>query len=87
MLYMASRFNHACVPNVESRITADGRYQAKLLRDVEAGEELTVTYIWDEERSSAKERRFELLKKWGFECLCPPCVEGAVVAGDDVVPG
>ncbi|QDS67497.1 hypothetical protein FKW77_001415 [Venturia effusa] len=84
MMYMGSRFNHECVPSAESSFDGDGRYQAVLLRDVEMGEEVTVTYIWDESPVSAEERR-EKLRLWGFECGCSACVEGAVVAGDDVV--
>lgn len=84
MLYMASRFNHECIPSVESKIDSDGNYQAVLQRDVEAEEELTVTYIWDIERFSVKKRRAEL-KKWGFRCVCSACVAGAIVAGDNIV--
>lgn len=80
----ASRFNHECVPILEAKIAADTSFQAVLMRDVEAGDELTVTYIWDEKRIGTRERRCEL-NKWGFECVCPACVAGAVVAGDDVV--
>lgn len=83
MFDMASCFNHECVPNIESK-NIEGNFLAELQRDVEAGEELTVTYIYNDSRLIAKERRKQL-EAWGFECNCPSCVAGAFVTGDNVI--
>lgn len=83
MFNMASRFNHECAPNIGSKIV-EGKFLAELQRDVEDGEELTVTYIYNDSRPSANELRKQL-EAWGFECNCPPCVAGAFVTGDNVV--
>jgi hypothetical protein len=69
----ASYFNHSCDPNVHKR--REGRkwiFCAR--RDVDAGEELCISYLSGEERNMRRGQRLDRLKKfWGFECGCERC--------------
>lgn len=67
-----SRFNHSCGNNVHNAWQADRKLEAlHALRDVEAGEELCITYIdIFQERCL---RRQELLQTFKFSCGCPVC--------------
>jgi SET domain-containing protein len=40
------------------------------IRDIEAGEELTISYI---SGFCVHDERQAQLKKWGFQCSCPAC--------------
>lgn len=83
------RINHACIPNLET--SWNERTQRQMwttLREIEAGEELTGTYIYDIEIHSTSYRREELSKYWGFLCTCTACeadqnvIEGKVEQRD-----
>ncbi|KAL6302608.1 SET domain-containing protein [Sparassis latifolia] len=70
-----SHMNHSCSPNISARHneqrTALSRITAIARRDIEPGEELTLTYV-DPSRG-VKQRRSELLE-WGFgTCQCERC--------------
>jgi len=69
----ASFFNHSCRPNVAKKRT--GRtWEFWLLRDVKAGQELTISYLGGEENELGfAERRRRLQTTWGFECQCDRC--------------
>ncbi|KAH8726158.1 hypothetical protein GQ44DRAFT_794620 [Phaeosphaeriaceae sp. PMI808] len=70
----ASYFNHSCAPNVAKR--RDGRkWVFSADRDINAGEELMITYLSGEERAMDRESRMAILRKnWGFECACAKCM-------------
>ena len=71
VFWLASRFNHSCIPNIHN--TYNSTLQKETfhnIRDIEAGEELTVSYILDICGRSERQAR---LSKWGFECTCPAC--------------
>lgn len=78
-----ARFNHSCVPNVNNHWdAARGQLVFRALRDIEAGEELCLSYG----RLLAKrsERRAELRAKFGFECACEACsLEGKALAASE----
>lgn len=76
----ASYFNHSCAPNL-CRVMHKGGASAAFyaLREIAAGEPLTICYTDIEERSSA-ERRRNLLSTYRFFCLCERC-HGASPAG------
>jgi hypothetical protein len=42
-------------------------------RDVNGGEELCINYI--DLRDNVEQRQAELLRSWGFECICKRCKE------------
>ena len=67
-----SRLNHACHPYSTCTYTWDveqGHLRVSTLRDVAAGEELTISYMgYSVDRKLLKEN-------YGFECDCPGCGE------------
>ncbi|KAK7514090.1 uncharacterized protein IWZ02DRAFT_64729 [Phyllosticta citriasiana] len=70
----ASRLNHACAPNVQfvwNDILMDGALTMHAVRDIDAGEELTVGYI--ELLECAAERHEKLRAVYGFDCSCVVC--------------
>ena len=69
----ASFFNHSCGPNVAKKRTGRS-WEFWLLRDVKAGQELTISYLGGEENELGfAERRRRLRNTWGFECQCERC--------------
>ncbi|KAG8951727.1 hypothetical protein FRC04_005748 [Tulasnella sp. 424] len=72
---LASRaFNHSCLPNA----TASYRYEngsvwqdIRALRDIEANEEITISYI--DPASPLSSRQAALRRTYGFECTCGRC--------------
>lgn len=79
--------NHSCEPNTElcwdpSDVGACpcglGHYVVRALRPIDAGEELTYSYIGTGmlcTAEDARERRAVLSRRWGFDCSCGLCVE------------
>ena len=66
--------NHSCLPNATTRYSSwKGRTMVRVeaLRDVEKGEELSVSYI-DETQTVAQ--RENALAAYGFKCACARCV-------------
>ncbi|KAE9966288.1 hypothetical protein EG328_009024 [Venturia inaequalis] len=71
---MGCRINHACAPNLETSWNErSGKQVWVAMRDIEEGEELTGTYVYDIERHGTAYRRDELKRYWGFECSCEAC--------------
>lgn len=71
----ASMFNHTCDANIELEIKTIGPdfvLIARTTRPIEAGEELFISYIKDDE-VSVTHKQMQLRKRWGFECQCPEC--------------
>ncbi|KAL5370967.1 hypothetical protein DPSP01_014567 [Paraphaeosphaeria sporulosa] len=67
----ASRFNHSCIPNVEVHWNpALEKQTCHAIRDIKAGEELTITYI---PLYLARIERQARLHHWGFQCACAAC--------------
>ncbi|KAL2199453.1 hypothetical protein P885DRAFT_67477 [Corynascus similis CBS 632.67] len=64
-----SKFNHDCRPNVHYRIS-NFTHTTIAVRDIPAGEELTVSYIYG---MVPRAERLEQLREWGFTCTCPQC--------------
>ncbi|KAH7025050.1 uncharacterized protein B0I36DRAFT_366946 [Microdochium trichocladiopsis] len=72
---VAARMNHTCEPNVVFAVDHNGVYHLRARRDLQAGEELLVSYL---PRFMAWEaRRRTLGECHGFVCGCARCVEGA----------
>lgn len=73
MIFVAgSRINHSCIPNLNfayNNVIEKGTFHA--VREIAAGEELTVMYIDGVNRPRTR-RQLELLQ-WGFLCICPAC--------------
>ncbi|KAJ7581994.1 hypothetical protein C8J56DRAFT_1100246 [Mycena floridula] len=73
-----SRINHSCSPNVTfTWDTASFSAKFQLLRDVEAGEEITFSYCGPTLLQSRALRQ-KALKSYGFECTCTACLNPQV---------
>lgn len=69
---LGSRINHSCIPNIHfanNSVLEKETFHA--VRDIVAGEELTITYIGGTNRT--RSQRQAALDKWGFQCTCPAC--------------
>ena len=63
--------NHSCLPNCQ-QLTKSGSCSLVALRDIDAGEELSYSYIMSlGERN--KERKESILRNWNFSCICGRC--------------
>ncbi|KAK3721065.1 hypothetical protein LTR37_003355 [Vermiconidia calcicola] len=66
-----SRINHSCRPNVHASYNASlGTHTVHAIRDVQAGEELLVSYI---DCAQPTQKRTEDLEKHGVDCWCEVC--------------
>jgi SET domain-containing protein len=71
VFWLASRFNHSCIPNIHNAYNPTIQMETfHSIRDIEAGEELTVSYLSD---TCVRDQRQARLNKWGFQCKCPAC--------------
>jgi hypothetical protein len=69
---LGSRFNHSCIPNIHFAYNPDlGKETFHAVRNITAGEELTITYIDGINRT--KGQRLAELDKREFVCDCPAC--------------
>jgi hypothetical protein len=70
-----SCFNHSCDPNcrvlVPRHDTENAKVIVQVVQDVEVGEELTVSYIEEDEPYNIRQQQ---LRDYGFECQCERCV-------------
>ena len=80
-----SRLNHDCHPN--AFISWNGLLGVQTvhaLRDIAAGEELTIAYVAGAEAGSRTQRRRLLARKYRFVCKCATCrLEGAALIVSD----
>lgn len=68
------RINHACAPNLETSWNErSGRQVWIAMKDIEEGDELTGTYVYDIVSHGTAYRKDELKRYWGFECECEAC--------------
>jgi hypothetical protein len=71
VFWLASRFNHSCIPNVHNAYNPIIRMETfHSIREIEAGEELTISYL---SGISVRDERQAQLKSWGFQCRCSAC--------------
>lgn len=69
----ASKVNHSCDPNAVCFVK-DDLLVIKTLRDIQAGEEITIPYKFTAFHEKVTERRILMNGSHGFECLCLRCV-------------
>lgn len=63
--------NHSCLPNAHNNWNADTKRETiHAIRDINAGEEITIPYNQD---GSSTSRRAHLKEKFGFDCNCNLC--------------
>ncbi|KAK3320136.1 hypothetical protein B0T19DRAFT_488318 [Cercophora scortea] len=66
-----SRINHACKPNAYTRfIPRSLEVSVAAVRDIQPGEEITISYITIGQETVQRKRALEV---WGFECKCSLC--------------
>ncbi|KAK3300599.1 uncharacterized protein B0H64DRAFT_428639 [Chaetomium fimeti] len=72
-----SKFNHDCRPNVHYRLSGL-KHTTVAVRDIPAGEELTISYIYT---GIARSKRLSQLDQWGFACSCQQCTLNTTESG------
>jgi hypothetical protein len=65
--------NHSCKPSVQKSSDDYVEAEVRALRDIKAGEEITVSYISTSDLGTKAERAEKLRRSWGFECHCEIC--------------
>ncbi|KAK7032042.1 hypothetical protein VNI00_013410 [Paramarasmius palmivorus] len=77
---LISRLNHSCRPNVGVNWDSPSfSMQVRAGRDIEAGEELCISYLRvgpGELLKLTASRQYDL-RSYGFECICPACTNAA----------
>ena len=74
LLYqVASNYNHSCNPNVYHSATADGVRTFRAVVDIEAGQELLISYLGVFNLAPKQVRRQKLLTEKFFLCSCSRC--------------
>lgn len=71
---LLSTLNHSCEPNCQVAYLEDGQALVFALRDIAAGEELSISYIY---RHLPLAERQQQLRSYGFVCACPRCAADA----------
>lgn len=68
----ASRINHSCRHNAQNTWNdSRGQVTIHVLRDVDDGEEITISYLGASENYAARQSRLQ--KSFGFVCACELC--------------
>ena len=67
----ASLLNHDCNPNLNVHMSRGGQIAFVASRDINAGDELSITYI--DANLQTSERLRALRHGYGFECKCERC--------------
>ncbi|KAL7467388.1 hypothetical protein ACHAXS_007625 [Conticribra weissflogii] len=69
----ASRINHSCRENAQNIWNAGiGQLTIHALRDIDEGEEITISYLAD--RAGYEDRQKSLKEKFKFDCKCHLCM-------------
>lgn len=75
-----ARFNHDCRPNTQYHLR-DLIITVTAVRDISAGEELSISYI---DAAMPRRERLERLRRYGFDCACAQCsLKQAAAAASD----
>lgn len=79
LFLLTSRINHACTSaanaEVHSQEFVDARIDVVAVRNIEVGEEITISYIEKSTRNHRERRQRELRAKYMFLCNCTCCQE------------
>lgn len=67
-----SLYNHDCRPNTAFYIDDRLTHHTHAVRDIVAGEELTLTYMNPFETHAARQSHIQ--QSWGFKCTCQHCM-------------
>ncbi|XP_047040235.1 SET and MYND domain-containing protein 4-like isoform X2 [Helicoverpa zea] len=69
-----SMMNHSCEPNITNVFYKNTLY-IKVIHEMPKGTEILNCYGPHYARASTEERREELKTQYGFNCICPACVD------------
>ncbi|KAF2073679.1 hypothetical protein CYY_005029 [Polysphondylium violaceum] len=72
LYFLASFINHSCDPNAYTHFPDDHTCHLKLLKSVQPGDEITISYT--DPTQNIVDRRSSLFENYGFNCECPKCV-------------
>jgi len=76
IMFAGSMFEHSCDPNCFAGNWRRLAHQPRIyraLRDIEAGEALSISYIELADLYLPTAARAKVLNSWGFRCACPLC--------------
>ncbi|CAE7747908.1 NEIL3, partial [Symbiodinium pilosum] len=79
LMFAGSMFEHSCLPNCflgtwQTKDGDAGTRTYRALRDIEAGEALSIDYLNFPAGYCPAAARAKALQGWGFSCTCPRCV-------------
>lgn len=67
-----SMLNHSCAPNLYHPRLGKQQY-CVTIRPIRKGEQLFISYLSPNDRSTTEQRQQKLKHSWGFECKCERC--------------
>ena len=77
--------NHSCLPAVQMSSDDKEETEVRALRDILAGEEITVSYLRTSALQGRAERVAKLLAGWNFQCCCQVCkLQGEALTRNDL---
>ena len=83
-----ARMNHSCLPAVQMSSDDEEETEVRALRDILAGEEITVSYLRTSALQGRAERVAKLLAGWNFQCCCQVCkLEGEALTRGTIYSG
>jgi hypothetical protein len=71
LYYLASNYNHDCLPNAVWDINDEATLIVKVIQEIKEGEEITLPYF--DGVGTAEERRRTTKDIWRFTCECQSC--------------
>eukprot|EP00929_Paragymnodinium_shiwhaense_P074475 TRINITY_DN38126_c0_g2_i1.p1 TRINITY_DN38126_c0_g2~~TRINITY_DN38126_c0_g2_i1.p1 ORF type:complete len:685 (+),score=114.40 TRINITY_DN38126_c0_g2_i1:173-2227(+) len=81
---LVARINHSCKPNALlvdvswEELTGDKPKKCIIaLRSIAKGEDITISYLPDEQLLQPRAERQAALDRWGFTCSCSRCLDSA----------
>lgn len=77
-----TKINHSCDPS--AWLVCEGpEIRIRAVKDIETGEEITVSYLDNCEAGDYGSRRDELMRRWNIDCACKLCKQGDIgIKGD-----
>ena len=78
-----SMFNHDCKPNADWVPGTDPKKVVfRANRNIDKNEEITISYLCDEQLKDDVDGRRNIIKSWGFTCTCDRCIRELEDDGD-----
>lgn len=68
-----SMLNHSCAPNIYHPRHGSKQQCCVTIRPVKSGQQLFISYLSPNDRSTKEQRQLKLKSSWGFDCTCERC--------------